>query len=183
MPNDRIRAFLALPTPDGLKESLAALMRDLSPRLPGLRFVRPEAVHLTLRFLGTTTAEQRRAFEEHVRPAAAACPRGEGQVGGLGVFPDRGSPHVLFIGLRLPETVLALQRECEAAARASGLPPEERPFRPHLTLGRFRDRVRRPELPPAELGPLVIDELVLYGSDLRPEGAVHTPLTRFPLAR
>jgi len=74
-----------------------------------------------------------------------------------------------------------LQRACEAAAVAVGFPPEERPFRPHLTLGRWKDRAPRPELPAFDLDPLPVAEIVLYESDLGPAGAVHTPLARFPL--
>jgi 2'-5' RNA ligase len=183
MTGDRIRAFVALPTPEDLKARLAALISELAPHLPGIRFVRPEAMHLTLRFLGSTDAERRGRLEERLRVAASACPRGEGHVAGLGLFPERGAPRVLWLGLHLPEPVLVLQRECEAAALAAGFPPEERPFRPHLTLGRWKDRVPRPELPPADLGPLPIEELILYRSDLRPGGAVYTALARFALAR
>lgn len=181
MAEDRFRAFVALPTPEELKARLAALVSELAPRLPGIRLVRPEGMHLTLRFLGSTDAERRSRLEERLRAAASACPRGEGHVGGLGLFPERGAPRVLWIGLRLPESVLALQRECEAAALAAGFAPEERPFRPHLTLGRWKERARRPELPPADLGPLPLEELVLYRSELRPGGAVYTALARFPL--
>jgi RNA 2',3'-cyclic 3'-phosphodiesterase len=182
MASDRIRAFVALPTPDELKERLGALMHDLAPEVSGVRFVRPEGVHLTLRFLGWTSLEQRACVEERVRRAAAACPRGTGHVADLGLFPDRGSPRVLFVGIRLPEPVFGLQHECEAAARAAGLEAEERAFRPHLTLGRWKDRARRPALPPADLGPIPIEELVLFRSELRPGGAIYTPLARFPLA-
>ena len=84
--------------------------------------------------------------------AAAACPPAEAQVAGLGTFPERGSPRVLWLGLAVPAAILDLQRACERAARAAGFEREERPFRAHLTLGRWRDRAPRPELPPADLG-------------------------------
>jgi RNA 2',3'-cyclic 3'-phosphodiesterase len=178
---DRVRAFVALPVSEPLKIRLGDLMRDLAPGTPGIRFVRPEGVHLTLRFLGWTSPEQVRVLEPRLRQAAAACPKGEAHVAGLGLFPDRGSPQVLWIGLRLPEPVLALQMACEAAAVAAGFAPENRRFRAHLTLGRWKDRARRPELPPADLGALPIEELVLFRSDLRQSGAIHTPLARYPL--
>jgi 2'-5' RNA ligase len=183
MAGDKVRTFLALPTPGPLKERFAELARELAPLVPGIRFVRPEGVHLTLRFLGWATTEQVVAVAERVRPAAASCPRGIAPTTGLGFFPERGAPRVLFVGFRLPEPVLALQRECEAAACAAGLPPEERPFRPHLTLGRFKDRARRVALPAVAAGAMPIEEVVLYQSELKPGGAVYTPLEAMPLGR
>lgn len=176
-----IRAFVALPVPDHLRARLAALMSELLPHVHGLRFVRPEGIHLTLRFLGSTSTEQIQALQQRLAAAAAACPRGEAQVSGLGIFPDHGPPRVLWLGLHLPEPVLFLQRACEAAAVAAGMAPEERPFRAHLTLGRFQDRARRPALPPVDLGILPIEELILFQSELHPKGAVHTPLARYRL--
>jgi len=179
--DDRVRAFVALPVSERLKTRLAELMRDLAPGAPGIRFVRPEGVHLTLRFLGSTSPEQLRVLEPRLRLAAAACPGGEAHVSGLGLFPDRGSPHVLWIGLALPESVRALQQACEAAAVAAGMAPEARPFHAHLTLGRWKDRARRPDLPPADLGTQPIEELILFRSELRAGGALHTPLRRYRL--
>jgi 2'-5' RNA ligase len=77
----------------------------------------------------------------------------------------------------------ALQRACEDAARRERFDPEERAFKPHLTLGRWKDRAPRPTLPAADLGTARIDHLTLYRSDLRPDGAVYTPLRVFDLGR
>jgi 2'-5' RNA ligase len=90
---------------------------------------------------------------------------------------------VLWIGLEVPAPVLDLQRACERAARAAGFEREARPFQAHLTLGRWRDRAPRPDFPPSDLGTTRLDTLVLFESDLRPDGAVYTPLARFALGR
>lgn len=176
-----MRAFVAVPTPETLRARLSALQPELWPRLAGVRFLRPESIHLTLRFLGETSPQQARDLEGRLRAAAAACPRSSAPVAGLGLFPDRGAPRVLWLGVSLAEPVLALQRACEAAAVSVGFPSEERPFRPHLTLGRWKDRARRPDLDVVVLDPLPVKEIVLYRSDLAQSGAVHTPLVRFPL--
>jgi 2'-5' RNA ligase len=176
-----MRAFVAVPTPTSLRTRLSAIQEELGPRLSGVRFVRPESIHLTLRFLGETSQGQARDLEGRLRAAAAACPRASAPIGGLGLFPERGSPRVLWVAVSLSEPALALQRACEAAAVSVGFPPEERPFRPHLTLGRWKDRAPRPELPAVDLQALPVEEIVLYQSDLVRSGAVHTPLTRFPL--
>ena len=78
---------------------------------------------------------------------------------------------------------LALQAACERAAIAAGFPAEERPFRGHLTLARFRTRVLRPALPPVDLGAIRLERLVMLRSDLRPGGAVYSSIDRFPLGR
>jgi 2'-5' RNA ligase len=88
---------------------------------------------------------------------------------------------VLWLGVAVPPGVLELQRSCERAAREAGFEAEGRPFTPHLTLGRFRERVRRPALEPVDLGATRIDTLALFQSETRPGGAVYTPLLQLPL--
>jgi RNA 2',3'-cyclic 3'-phosphodiesterase len=176
-----VRAFVALDLDARLREAIGDLQARLRPRLGGIRLVRPEGIHLTLRFLGDTSPAQVETLRPLLAAAAAACPPADARVAGLGAFPERGSPRVLWLGLDVPPTVFELQRACERAARAVGFEREERPFRAHLTLGRWRDRGPRPDLPPADLGVTRLDTLVLFKSDLRPDGAVYTPLARFGL--
>ena len=176
-----IRAFVALPLPDSLSKRVADAMRRLKPVVPGLRFVRDEGAHVTLRFLGWTKADRLAPLEAALRAAAFLCPPAEIAVRGLGTFPERGSPRVLWLGLAMPPAVQVLQEACERAAVAAGFEPEPRAFHPHLTLGRWRDRTPRPSLPPIDLGSAVADRLVLYRSDLRLSGSVYTPLAVFPL--
>lgn len=182
-PGERIRAFLALPLDLAARTRLARSVEDLRPRLPGCRLVSADGWHLTLRFLGPSTPAALQRLTPLVREAAAACPAGLGRLGGLGLFPERGSPRVLWLGVELPEPVRALQTACEAAAQAAGFSAENRPFRAHLTLGRWRDRGPRPQLPLLDLGAASLAEVVLFRSDLRPQGALHTALEVFPLAR
>lgn len=177
-----LRAFIALEIPSDARAAIGTLMSSLKPELPGLRFISPDTVHVTLRFLGDSTPEALDRIRPTLAAAASACPRAEVRLAGLGMFPERGSPRVLWLGIGLPESMLALQRACESAAVAAGFPREDKPFRSHLTLGRWRDRVRRPELPPADLGLVRLETLILYKSELGPKGAVHTPLAPFPLA-
>lgn len=113
--------------------------------------------------------------------AAALCGPGAARVLRLGTFPDRGSPRVLWLGIDVPPQFADLQRACERAARVIGFAPEERAFRPHLTLGRWRDRTRIPELPVADLGETRLEKLVVFASELRRDGAVYTPLDAFAL--
>jgi 2'-5' RNA ligase len=178
-----VRAFVALELDARLRDAMGELQARLRPRCGGIRMTRPEGIHLTLRFLGDTSPGQLEKLGPLLAAAAAVCPAGEVRAAGLGTFPERGSPRVLWLGLDVPPAVLELQRACERAARTAGFEREERAFRAHLTLGRWRDRAPRPELPPADLGPTRLETLVLFKSDLRPEGALYTPLVRVPLGR
>jgi 2'-5' RNA ligase len=177
----RIRAFVALELAAAMRARIEAAVAPLRPSIADARWTQVASLHLTLRFLGPTTQADRERLEPMLRAAAAACPASEAHVRGAGTFPERGSPRVLWLGIVLPPPLLALQAACEAAAVACGFEPEQRPYRPHLTLARWRDHARRPELPPLDLGRARFDSLVLLRSDLGPRGAVYTPLAAYPL--
>ena len=170
----RVRAFIALPLDPPALERLRALIESLGATTPGIRWVRPESLHLTLRFLGATEADRAQSVIGRVQQEAAATPAAALPLGSLGLFPERGAPRVLWVGLALPPPLLALQQACEAAARAEGFAPEERAFSPHLTLGRWSDRARRPELPAVSLGDVRLETLVLYRSQPQKGGSVYT---------
>jgi len=178
--DERIRAFVALELEARAREAIGSLQARFRGA-SGLRLVRPEGVHLTLRFLGSSAPAQLEALAPRLAAAAEACPPFEARLAGLGTFPERGAPGVLWLGVELPPPALELQRACERAARASGFAEEGRAFAAHLTLGRWRERAKRPALERVELGPTRIDRLVLFRSETRSEGAVYTPLRRFPL--
>jgi 2'-5' RNA ligase len=141
-----------------------------------------DGVHLTLRFLGTSSPAQIARLEPALAAAAAACPPMSVGLRGLDTFPARGSPRVLHLALEARPSLMALQAVCEAAAQATGYPPEARPFHPHLTLGRWRERAVRPSLPRVALPAAAhLSTLTLFRSQTRPDGAVYTPLRRFAL--
>jgi 2'-5' RNA ligase len=177
-----VRAFVALELAPEVRRAIGELIASLRPRVPGARWVRPDGVHLTLRFLGDTPPARIDQLRLALAGAASACEPFEAHLSALGTFPGPGKPpRVLWLGIQVPPPGLALQAACERAAVAAGFPPEGRPFRGHLTLARFRERVLRPALPPADLGAVRLEILTLLRSDLRPGGAVYTPIDRFPL--
>lgn len=178
-----VRAFVALELDDSTRARLAELVRSLDGVIPGARWVRPEGIHLTLRFLGYARRAVLDSLVPPLRRAAEDCPATTAGVAGLGVFPERGRARVLWIALDAPPIVLRLQQACERAAVAAGFEAETRPFRPHLTLGRWREPAPRPTLPEADLGRTRLDTLVLYRSQPGPAGSVYTPLETFPLAQ
>jgi 2'-5' RNA ligase len=176
-----VRAFVALDLDARVREAIRELQARLAPRLAGIRLTRPEGIHLTLRFLGPTAPTRLSQLGPALGSAAASAAPGVAPVRRLGTFPEQGSPRVLWLGIELPPQVLELQRACERAAQRAGFEPEERPFHPHLTLGRWRDRAQRPDLPETDLGATRLETLVLYRSEPRVGGAVYTALERFEL--
>lgn len=176
-----IRTFVALEIEEPMRTRLAQATLALRPLLPGVRFV-SSGLHLTLRFLGGSRPEQLDRMLPALAAAARECPPLVARIGGLGAFPERGAPRVLFVGLAAPPQLGPLQAACERAARSAGFLADGRSFRAHLTLGRWRDRVERPQFPPLELGEAALRNLVLFRSEPQRGGSRYTALATFPLA-
>lgn len=170
-----MRLFVAIPLPEAVKNVIVRSCRSF----PLLRWVRPEQLHLTLRFIGEAPPEQLPVLTSAL--AEVAVPAFDLQTDGCGFFPDERRPQVFWLGLVPAPELLRMQAEIETALLAAGLPGETRPFVPHLTLLRFNVRPR-PELP-AEIGRnfaglppqrFPCSGFNLYSSLLTPAGAIHT---------
>lgn len=193
-PEDRqLRLFVAVDLPQDVREALDRLQSDLRRRdLSSLRWVRPEGIHLTLKFLGDTPAHQVPVIEEAVAGAVRGAPPFRLVLGRPGTFGSRRGPRVLWVDLaadvgRLRE----LQAAVERALAEAGFPPEEREYSPHLTLARVRqppapgmaDRVSRAlEAVSPPRAEFEVEEVVLMRTRLQPSGAVYERLAGFPLA-
>jgi 2'-5' RNA ligase len=146
-------------------------------------------MHLTLRFLGNIRADQVAGVADALHSAAGRRDPFGLTAAGIGVFPGARRPRVLWAGLSGALAALAqLQRELDERLVAVGFPREGREFHGHLTLGRFAEgadggRIAE-EIAPyaaAVFGDFEVRELVLFQSDLRPQGPVYTPLARAKL--
>jgi 2'-5' RNA ligase len=169
-----MRLFTALDPPDALRTTAAQL------RAPGAldaRWSSPDQYHVTLRFLGEVESDRAARYNTALERVDAAPP--ECRPYGLDVLPSRRHPSVLILGLERTDSLLALYESVSTALAAEGLDPEERQYRPHLTLARLNDV-------PAEtvhrflnrrdagaLPPFRPDRFHLYESTLTPDGAVH----------
>ena len=184
-----MRTFFAIELPADLRGEIARVQAELKRAGADVRWVRPEGVHLTLKFLGEIDPARAEPLADGAaRVLAKASPAGLG-VSGAGVFPDRRQPRVVWLGLGGDLDALALaQKAVEGAAAEFGFAPEKRPFRPHLTLGRVKSGRGRAALLAAleKIEPRPVEftarEVVLFKSDLKPTGAVYTALHRLPLS-
>lgn len=182
-----LRAFLAVETTPAIHAELARLKRTLAAAGADVRWVGDDGLHVTVKFLGRVAPAALAALRSALVPALAAHVPIPARVHGLGVFPTRRRPRVVWVGVT-GGGLNALAQTVEAAAAACGFPPEARPFQPHITLGRVRGPRGAAQLDDAlqahwndDFGHCVIRELIAYRSDLRPAGAVYTKLWTAPL--
>ena len=182
MKSGLIRAFVALPIPALQREALARYSAACAQAAPDLRWVPAPNLHLTLRFLGSREPEVLDALQ--ARLGALQSPRFELELGGLGTFGGQRA-RVVWIGLTAGQAAAqSLAAQVEAACEASGLEPEPRPLRAHLTLARSRERggVVVPRLPPLPgLAGWSADSFVLYRSRLGKGPAQYEELATYPL--
>lgn len=189
------RLFVATLLPESILEGLAEFQRNLRTEIPHgvVRWVDPHSIHLTLKFLGDAPSTQRTELEEALAAAASGHPAFELALADLGCFPNVRRPRVVWVGLSGDlEALHALRDAVEAHIAPLGYPTEDRPFRPHLTLGRVRREasvsqaaalgaeVARIQQPTARAWQ--VTSVSLMRSELKPNGAQYTELKRIALA-
>ena len=147
-PGGRVRFFIAIPVPRAGIEALEEAVKNLGPEIgKSVRWVRPESVHLTLKFMGDIPGEMVERVLEALPPVAARFSPIDLSISGLGVFPNPRRPRVLWAGVHGDlETLSSLQLAIDDAVGKLGLPKEQRAFSPHLTLGRVRRDVAEGQL-------------------------------------
>ena len=138
-----VRSFIAIELPAEVRAELASIEEKLKVRRHSfVKWVDPESIHLTLKFLGSVSGETIPEIVEAMSLVAQPVSPFTLQIGGTGAFPNWQRPQVVWVGVGGEMGRLTtLQRELEAALSPLGFPPESRSFSPHLTLGRLRERV------------------------------------------
>jgi 2'-5' RNA ligase len=185
-----IRAFVAVDLEPQTVQQIAEAIAQLRPRMPGIRWLPPANFHLTLKFLGdideVKVASIAAALERDLYPFSCFTINAKG----LGVFPDLRRPRILWVGL-VGDELNALASRVEKTLVPFGFAAERRAFTPHLTVGRWRQFDGSPK----ELGDEIdkwqghdfgrskIDEVILFQSVLKPEGAVYRPLKTVVLTK
>ena len=188
---DEIRSFIAIEIPPPLKARMEEIQRELRRTDADVKWVRPGAIHLTLKFLGSIRQEDVERICGARTPIVADGESFEVRVQGMGCFPNPRNPRVIWLGVDQGREALAsLQGAIEKRMAELSFPPEDRPFSPHLTMGRVRSPRGRAGLAQAIekhqgvlIGSFQAQEVILFRSELRPSGAVYTKLKEFPMGK
>jgi len=187
---ETIRTFIALELPDELKAALARMQKIFMQSSAGVKWVRPESIHLTLKFLGATSMEQVDkvcGVLDHLTRDAAPF---SFDASGMGAFPNSRNPKVIWAGLQIENRLKAFQEELETALVCMGFAAEDRPFAPHLTLGRLKDGLARKDIAglieqfsSERFGRFEADHIIFFKSELKPSGPVYTAIKDITLMK
>lgn len=189
-----LRAFIAVEIPSELQQKIQKETANFRKQISSLvRWVPPQNMHLTLKFLGDVSPNSVEFLIQMLRNEAEHIQGFDIHLAGLGVFPNLKRPRVIYIGIQAPAALDALARGIESASRRLGYEAEERPFYAHLTLGRVRQNVTAAEQQQIRravegtqvdlLGTARVDSVHLYKSELNPGGSVYTRLYSAPLKK
>ncbi len=185
-----IRSFLAFELPVDIRRIIMAVSGDVRQLSLNVRWVNVTNIHLTIVFMGNVQEEQIKPIQDTVKEVCQGCGPFSIGINGLGLFGSRRNPRVLWIGLDGTIDRMGYFRDdIQKKLRPFGIKEEKRRFKPHLTLGRFRKGARTGghlddllskyhDLTSPEC---IIEELVLFKSDLKPGGAVYSKLKEWPL--
>jgi 2'-5' RNA ligase len=186
-----MRIFVALDIDDAIRERISRFMEGLHGFAPDARWVRPESLHVTLKFVGEKPVE----FVERIEQALAGTQANSTDITfrGYGFFPGPKAPRVFWIGIEAGPQLTSLARGVDDALVTLGLPKEEHAFSPHLTLARAGgQKVRAPNvfqhlqeklaaLTIPDFGEMKPREFFLYQSQPQGGGSRYTKIATFPL--
>ena len=184
-----MRTFLGVGLPAGVREAVASEIAQVRGLHAPVAWTAPKNLHITMNFLGEIAPERVPLVEREMRSVASGIDPFSLTAEGGGAFPGTRNPRVLWVGFLEPlELVRQLQQNMEDALSRAGFPRENRPFHPHITVGRSRGA-----LPPAwgerfvqalsgkNFGVVPVSSFTLYESRPGSGGAVYTPVCDFRL--
>jgi 2'-5' RNA ligase len=194
-----VRIFIGIDLDSEVRLRIARFLEGVAGFAPDARWVRPESLHITLKFIGEQTPEQVAAITERLRRIEGSA--FQIRCGGYGFFPTAKAPRVFWIGIQAGPQLAELAERIDMATTALGIPRENRPYSPHLTLARAGGRSGSPKwrkddgpnaifaalekrlaaMGEVDLGTMTAHEFILYQSELSPGGSKYTRLQRFPL--
>jgi RNA 2',3'-cyclic 3'-phosphodiesterase len=181
-----LRAFIAIELPPDIRQALAREQARIRAASTDARWTRPAGIHLTLKFLGYISDQQEAQVKDGLR-RLGGFEAFTVRVQGFGFFPTAKRPRVFWAGLAAPPGLARLAAQIEGAMEHLGFPPEDRPFKPHLTLARFKTPRPQPKLEVImaadgnlSLGAFEVSEFFLWESRLSPSGSEYRKIASFP---
>lgn len=195
IPNQNmIRSFIAIELPDSIQNHLRQVIAALKAagRLP-VRWLPVENIHLTLKFLGDVEAGKLKLLADELNRLAGLQAPFDLTIGGMGAFPSARRPRVVWVGIQAPPVLAELAQQMEHLGMKFGIEPEDRPFSPHLTIGRVQQHAavealqvvteQLTKMKVGDLGIVSVESVCLFRSELRPSGAIYTLLKRAKLGK
>ena len=198
-----MRIFIGIDLDPEVRALISRFLEGVEGFAPEARWVRPESLHVTLKFIGEQTPEQVEAIAERLRRVEGNA--FEIRFAGHGFFPSAKAARVFWIGIQAPTQLANLAADIDSAIAELGVPREDRPYSPHLTLarggpGRRSGSPKRQKgdksnttfavldkrlnaMRDLDFGVTTANEFILYQSQLSPTGSKYTKLHRFPLRR
>lgn len=189
-----MRLFTAIELGDEVCANAATLLETLRRRASQsapqgrVTWVAPERMHLTLRFIGEVDDAKAEAIVSALRAPIAEAPF-DVRWRGLGSFPPRGAPRVLWVGVAAgAEALNRAERAVSARLATVGIPPEDRPYSPHLTLARVREPAGLKTATlfdglDGALGATHVNAITLFRSHLSPKGPTYVAMQKTPCSR
>lgn len=183
-----IRTFIALELFSEIRQELSKIQGELKKSGADAKWVKPENIHLTLKFLGSTPSDKIETINQILLDISSRFPVFEMSLSQLGAFPKIESPRVIWIDIKEgKETLQTLVKEIEEKLSSLGFPPEDRPFQTHITLARIRSSLNRINLvnklkgiPIPDLNQR-IDKITFLKSTLTPKGPIYEILKEIKL--
>lgn len=180
-----MRLFIAIDLPGDIRNALGEVQRQLRPLTDKTRWVAPESIHITLKFLGEVADKQVDDIDASL--TGLSWKHFTINVRGVGFFPGTRSPRVFWAGMEAP-TMQGLTEQLDSRLEQLGFEKEKRAFRPHITLARARDTRMDSALVAAasqfdghEFGSFIADRVFLFRSTLEPTGAIYEKLKEYLL--
>ena len=192
MTNDQHRLFIAIELPAETQSALANVQRALSP-LAAVRWTNTANIHLTLQFLGDTDTALIPALSAALAETVAAVPVFSLSLATVGAFPNLKRPRIIWAGVGTSAALTALHRAVTTATATVNIPADKKPFKPHLTIGRVRNRARGGDFRAiaaavsreniGEIATVRVAHISLIRSQLTRRGPIYTPLAEFQLQK
>jgi 2'-5' RNA ligase len=199
-----MRIFIGIDLDVDVRARIERFVEGVQGFAPEARWVHPESLHITLKFIGEQPTERVEAITEHLQRIESDA--FDIRVGEYGFFPTAKAPRVFWVGIEAGPQLAELAGAIDAATAELGIPREDRPYSPHLTLARGGGRSGSPkwrkgdgpnaafaalekrlaamgklDFGPLNFGTMTAREFILYQSQLSPGGSKYTKLQRFPL--